>query len=73
MTLEGVPDVRVIPSENPLEIESGEQAQLTLVVIVPEAAFSGGRRRIPVEIRVSDGKGFETSLAYRLVGPGGSQ
>ena len=73
VTLEGVPDVRVIPSENPLEIESGEQAQLTLVVIVPEAAFSGGRRRIPVEIRVSDGKGFETSLAYRLVGPGGSQ
>ena len=32
--------------------------------------FGLGRRRLPVEIQVTDGENFQESLPYKLVGPG---
>ncbi|MEZ6187714.1 MAG: cytochrome c oxidase accessory protein CcoG [Planctomycetota bacterium] len=75
VALQGVEGARLIPSSDPLELEGGEQAELTLIVIAPAEAFSGGRRRVPVKLVVSDGETFDETLDYRLVGPGsdGSQ
>ncbi|MCA8923999.1 MAG: cytochrome c oxidase accessory protein CcoG [Planctomycetes bacterium] len=70
VALHGADGVRLIPSANPLELAAGEQAELTLVVIVPAEAFSGGRRKLPVQLEISDGVEFTERVDYQLIGPG---
>jgi len=67
--LEGV-TARLIPSADPLKLDGGEQAELTLIVIAPSEAFTDGGRHVPVTFVVTDDADFEHTLKHRLVGPG---
>ena len=39
-------------------------------MIVPAEAFSGGRRKLPVQLEISDGVEFTERVDYQLIGPG---
>jgi len=57
----------VVVPQNPLRVAAGESAVTPLFVLLPRSTFHDGEHRVTV--RVSDGAGFTTNVAYRLVGP----
>jgi len=57
----------VVVPLNPLRVAAGESAVTPLFVLLPRSTFHDGEHRVTV--RVSDGAGFTTNVAYRLVGP----
>ncbi len=59
----------LVAPENPLDVKSGERRETTVFVVAPQSLFHDGKRN--VEFKVSDGKGFERTLPYKLLGPGG--
>lgn len=61
------PRLQMIAPENPLAVAAGKSATATVFVTAPPAVFDGGQRDI--RFRVSDGAGFSTAVAYRLLGP----
>jgi len=63
----GAADGSVVVPQNPLRVAAGESAVTPLFVLLPRSAFHDGEHRVTV--RVSDGAGFSTDAAYRLVGP----
>jgi len=63
----GATDGSVVVPQNPLRVASGQSAETPLFVLLPRSVFHDGEHRVTV--RVSDGAGFSTSVAYRLVGP----
>ena len=63
----GASDGSVVVPQNPLRVAAGESAVTPLFVLLPRSTFHDGEHR--VSVRVSDGAGFTTNVAYRLVGP----
>jgi len=63
----GATDGSVVVPQNPLRVASGQSAETPLFVLLPRSVFHDGEHRVTV--RVSDGAGFSTTVAYRLVGP----
>jgi len=63
----GATDGSVVVPQNPLRVASGQSAETPLFVLLPRSVFHDGEHRVTV--RVSDGAGFSTGVAYRLVGP----
>jgi cytochrome c oxidase accessory protein FixG len=62
------PGARLIAPENPLPVGPREQRSTSVfVMIAPSELAPNGQR--PVQFRVSDGRGFEKTLKYRLLGP----
>jgi polyferredoxin len=62
------PGARLIAPENPLPVSPREQRSTSVfVMIAPSELAPNGQR--PVQFRVSDGRGFERTLKYRLLGP----
>ncbi|MCA9632941.1 MAG: cytochrome c oxidase accessory protein CcoG [Myxococcales bacterium] len=62
---------KLIAPENPLQVKSGERRETTVFVLAPKEMFTDGKRA--VEFRVSDGQGFDRTLPYKLLGPGGEK
>jgi cytochrome c oxidase accessory protein FixG len=63
----GATEGSVVVPQNPLRVAAGESAVTPLFVLLPRSVFHDGEHRVTV--RVSDGAGFATNVAYRLVGP----
>jgi cytochrome c oxidase accessory protein FixG len=63
----GATDGSAVVPQNPLRVATGQSAETPLFVLLPRSEFHDGEHRVTV--RVSDGAGFSTSVAYRLVGP----
>jgi polyferredoxin len=63
----GASEGSVVVPQNPLRVAAGESAVTPLFVLLPRSVFHDGEHRVTV--RVSDGAGFTTNVAYRLVGP----
>ncbi len=66
----GLSEATLIAPENPLAIDGGARRETTVFVVSPPSSFSHGVRE--VEFRVSDGEGFQTTVPYKLLGPGAS-
>lgn len=64
----GLPTDAVIAPEFPMTVAGGEQRTTSVFIKLPEDAFDARGKR-PVQLRVSDGNGFETELTYTLLGP----
>ncbi|MCA9641503.1 MAG: hypothetical protein KC492_12445, partial [Myxococcales bacterium] len=62
---------KLIAPENPLVIPGGKRRETTIFVVAPEGLFVGGKR--DVDFKISDGKGFERTFPYKLLGPGGEK
>jgi polyferredoxin len=60
-------DVTVIAPENPLMITGGATRTTSLFVLLPPQAFRQGERW--ATLRVSDGRGYQEEVQYRLLGP----
>jgi len=63
----GASEGSVVVPQNPLRVAAGESAVTPLFVLLPRSVFHDGEHRVTV--RVGDGAGFTTNVAYRLVGP----
>jgi cytochrome c oxidase accessory protein FixG len=63
----GASEGSVIVPQNPLRVAAGESAVTPLFVLLPRSTFRNGEHGVTV--RVGDGAGFATNVAYRLVGP----
>jgi cytochrome c oxidase accessory protein FixG len=60
-------DASVVAPENPLRVRAGETRATSVFVLLPARAFSNGERFIT--ITVSDERGYNESVTYRLLGP----
>lgn len=62
----------MIAPENPLEVDAGDTQLTAAFITAPKDSFSEGE--IKIELRVTDGIDFDTTMSYRLLGPtsGGS-
>ncbi|MCB9589912.1 MAG: cytochrome c oxidase accessory protein CcoG [Polyangiaceae bacterium] len=67
----GAEGAKLIAPENPLVIPGGKRRETTIFVVAPEGLFVGGKR--DVDFKISDGKGFERTFPYKLLGPGGEK
>lgn len=56
-------------AENPLAIAGGKSRTEPVLVTVPESTFVDGRHDL--RLRVTDGREFDRTLTYRLLGPRG--
>jgi len=65
-------EVTVVAPENPLLVKAGDTRATSVFVLLPARAFPNGERFIT--INVSDDRGYQESVRYRLLGPsnGGS-
>ncbi|MEO7360160.1 MAG: cytochrome c oxidase accessory protein CcoG [Gemmatimonadaceae bacterium] len=65
---QALPDgFNVIAPENPLEIAAGATRETSIFVLMPRAGFVKGERF--VQLHITDGHKFETTISYRLLGP----
>ena len=62
----------MVAPENPLLVKAGDTRATSVFVLLPARAFPNGERFIT--INVSDDRGYQESVRYRLLGPsnGGS-
>lgn len=58
---------QVIAPESPLTIKAGEQRTTSVFVLLPAAAFTGGRH--DVTVRVTDGDDYTADIPFNLLGP----
>lgn len=58
---------QVIAPESPLTIKAGEQRTTSVFVLLPTAAFTGGRH--DVTVRVTDGDDYTADIPFNLLGP----
>lgn len=65
--LDGAAGGRVISPENPLGVAVGTTRETSIFVRLPRAGFANGERA--VNITVSDGARFTTTVPWRLQGP----
>jgi polyferredoxin len=57
----------LVAGENPMRVGAGESRTEPMHIVLPRSAFQGGRHDIL--LTVSDGRGFQKKLKYRLLGP----
>ena len=67
----GAPEATLIAPQNPFPVAGGATSSTTVFVVMSADEFDDGER--PVTFHVSDGRGFEGSFPYRLVGPEGER
>ena len=67
ITVLGAESAQVIAPESPLTIKAGEQRTTSVFVLLPAAAFTGGRR--DVTVRVTDGDDYTADIPFNLLGP----
>jgi len=60
-------EVTVVAPENPLTVKAGDTRATSVFVLLPARAFQNGERFIT--INVSDDRGYQESVRYRLLGP----
>ena len=60
-------EITVIAPENPLRVQAGETRTTSVFVLLPARAFPAGERFI--RISVSDDRGYQETVPYRLLGP----
>jgi hypothetical protein len=60
-------EVTVVAPENPLKVKAKETRTTSIFVLLPARAFPNGERFII--INVSDDRGYQESVRYRLLGP----
>ncbi|WP_206044461.1 cytochrome c oxidase accessory protein CcoG [Gemmatimonas groenlandica] len=77
VTLDGIaeagirPDeITVVAPENPLKVDAGTTRSTSLFVLLPRRAFTNGERMITIS--VTDGRRYQESVQYRLLGPVGN-
>lgn len=63
----GDADITVVAPENPLRVAAGATRTTSVFVLLPPRAFVNGERFIT--INVSDERGYQESVRYRLLGP----
>ena len=61
------PDLTLVSPDNPLEVEPGKSATASIFVTAPRTSLPEGLREI--DVAVTDGEGFATTMHYRLLGP----
>ena len=62
-------EITVVAPENPLQVDAGATRTTSIFVLIPARAFTNGERWIT--IAVSDPRGYQESVKYRLLGPTG--
>lgn len=62
--------LKIVASENPLEVRAGETRVEPFLVTVPRGAFFLGKR--DVRFVITDEGGIATEISFRLLGPAGS-
>jgi hypothetical protein len=67
VSLEGVAPGSMIAPQNPIAVAPGRTEVMDLFVMLPQAEFHDGERR--VTLHIGDGAGFTDTVSYRLVGP----
>jgi cytochrome c oxidase accessory protein FixG len=67
--LAGESELKLVAPENPVSLADGVATTATMFVVAPPDAFSNGRRQ--VQIRVTDGTGYDRTFDYQLLGPHG--
>ncbi len=68
ISIENLPDSRIIAPQNPLVVPAGRQVTTTIFVIaLPRVFEENGSHEIIV--RVSDGRGYVRDMPYRVLGP----
>jgi cytochrome c oxidase accessory protein FixG len=60
-------DASVVAPENPLRVRGGDTRATSVFVLLPARAFTNGERFLT--ITVSDERGYNESVTYRLLGP----
>ena len=65
--VDDIGDGKLVAPENPLAVAPGRTESAALFVMLPQAAFHDGERR--VTFTVTDGAGYRKAIPYRLVGP----
>jgi cytochrome c oxidase accessory protein FixG len=63
-------EITVVAPENPLPVAAGATHATSLFVLIPRAAFTNGERMITIS--VTDGRRYQESVNYRLLGPVGN-
>jgi cytochrome c oxidase accessory protein FixG len=71
ITAQGLGDGQIVVPENPLRVAPLGRAVEGVFVVAPSTSFKNGVRTI--QIHVTDGAGFETTVPYRLLGPEGGE
>ena len=66
LTVSGAGAPRIIANENPLVVAPWQYRTEPILVAIDSAAFVNGKAS--VEVRVSDGRGFEQTIKYQLLG-----
>ncbi|HVZ31787.1 MAG TPA: 4Fe-4S dicluster domain-containing protein, partial [Polyangiaceae bacterium] len=67
LSISGVPEAELIAPENPFSIPADGRATTSVFVLLPASALPHGSR--DVQFGISDGKGLELHVPYRLLGP----
>jgi cytochrome c oxidase accessory protein FixG len=60
-------DVAIVAPENPMTIGSEASRSTSMFIVLPARAFTNGERFI--QLRISDSKGYQETIKYRLLGP----
>jgi cytochrome c oxidase accessory protein FixG len=60
-------DVSIVAPENPMTIASEGSRSTSMFIVLPARAFTNGERFI--KLVIGDGKGYQETINYRLLGP----
>jgi cytochrome c oxidase accessory protein FixG len=60
-------DITIVAPENPMTVSSEGSRTTSMFILLPRSAFVNGDR--PMQLVVSDGKGYTETINYRLLGP----
>jgi cytochrome c oxidase accessory protein FixG len=60
-------DIKLVAPQNPVPLDDGRTETATVFVVAAAGTFRDGERE--VTLHVSDGRGFEKAIPYRLLGP----
>jgi polyferredoxin len=63
-------EITIVAPENPLKVDAGATRSTSLFVLLPRRGFANGERMITIS--VTDGRRYQESVNYRLLGPVGN-
>ena len=63
-------EITIVAPENPLKVDAGATRTTSLFVLLPRTGFANGERMITIS--VTDGRRYQESVNYRLLGPVGN-
>ncbi len=63
-------EITIVAPENPLTVDAGATRTTSVFVLLPRTGFANGERMITIS--VTDGRRYQESVNYRLLGPVGN-